>query len=241
MILQPAARTSSTHPYPTRQTGTSIQDTSDKNSFADPQPRTSKGATRSSGRQLPPTPDPSIVDPDIDTLRKEIEKYRQEADKLKTEIQDLNHGYAQYRVNFQHQEALEPSQLLAEFRALNRSIEDLCRDFSESVLKRSQFERIKDPTTENIANPREFCRLLPEEEEGPSLYWSTTRRARPLEDAVDYAFRTIINGELCRRIFDPFHPSLCGIGTDREIKRTYEAIRRACKSNMDTRCQKANS
>ena len=82
----------------------------------------------------------------------------------------------------------------------------------------------QDPMMVNIANPLEFCRLLPEEEGGPSLYWSTTRRARPLEDAVDYAFRTIINGELCRRIYDPFHPSLCGIGTDREDDEIFDRL-----------------
>ncbi len=230
--LQPPVPTSSTHPPQlANPAGTSFLNMSDKDPFADPTPRTSNEGTRSAGRQPRDTSSPPVVDKETDALRKEIERNRQEEGKIKAEIRDLNQEYAHYWVNLQHQDALEPSQLLAEFRALNRSIEDLCRDFSEMVTKRSRFARIKDPTTMHIANPGEFRRLLPGIGEGPSLYCSAERRARPLEDVVDYAVRTIINKELCKRIFDPFHPSLYGIAADREIKRTYDAIRRACKSN----------
>ena len=225
------AAISSVHP---KASGTSFLD---MNPFADPKPQTSKHVTHSSGRQLPRIPNP-VADQEIDALKKEIEKNRKEGDGLRAEIHDLSHEYAHYRVNLQHQEALEPSQLLAGFRALNRSIEDLCRDFSEIVMKRSRFVGIKDPTTEHIANLKEFFRLVPGLETRPSLYLSAAGRARPLEDIVDYAFRTIINRELCRRIFDPFHPSLCGRPADGEIKRTYGAMRRACKSNMSLDARK---
>ncbi|KAF8337510.1 uncharacterized protein EI90DRAFT_2659400 [Cantharellus anzutake] len=134
---------------------------------------------------------------------------------------------ADLRVNLQHHESLEPSQLLEEFRTLNRSIEHLCRDISERHIERLGII-FKDLTTTLVRNPHEFCRLLPGVEKGPSLYWSAERKFRPLKDAADYAFRDIINRELVGRIFDPFHPSLREFtATDREFKRTYESMRKA--------------
>ena len=133
-----------------------------------------------------------------------VHKLEDELSRAQTELGSLHN-------QLQPWETIIPAQAVDDFRQINKSIRDICRTTSESIL-RQNFADVEDPTTLQMPNPARFARSIGGYDGIPSLVTSWNKRGRPLDDVFEFGLRSIINQNLWDLIFRPFHPSLSGEG-----------------------------
>ncbi len=119
-----------------------------------------------------------------------------------------------------------------DFRAINRSIEDVSGAISSWFCQQYRFHGINVPTTEHASNRLGLHDLVPSSSStGSTLVQSSRREFRPLEEFVDFTLRCQLVRRIHSRIFIPFHPNLAESG---EMRDTLEKIYHEMRHNGNT-------
>ncbi|KAF8337584.1 uncharacterized protein EI90DRAFT_3043436 [Cantharellus anzutake] len=152
-----------------------------------------------------------------DDLKRRQRELQDDVVRLTKELREAQAGYANLRKHLQVGDDTEARDIVTEFRDVNRAIEDAARFIADASLK--HFENRDDLTTGNAQN-------------FDALKESFLRGMPPLEEMLDYGFRSILCQVLFDEIFKPFHPAF-GRGNrtdkterlDRHLRDIYKQIR----------------
>lgn len=185
----------------------------------------------------------------ITDMNREVERYKNRLDELQTihaqaapqeqlkvqrEIEETQRAIRSSRAtsillrnHFQVTDDKEPGEIAAQFRSINRDIDNLCRDINEDLA------RLCAPGTDVAITTSLDVRDMVGVERAlygdfgaqPSLIESSSGTGRPISEFMDFALQFLINKELHRFIFQPFNPLMTA--SDNEcISRSYEEVRR---------------
>ncbi|CAE6455128.1 unnamed protein product [Rhizoctonia solani] len=134
---------------------------------------------------------------------------QREIERTQREIRRSIDASALLRTHLQVFDDKEPGDITSAFRAINRAIDNLCRDIGEDMAKLRPDNR--GPVIKTSLNVRDMLIvrqiLYPQGLTNPSLIESSSG-GRPIEEFVEFALQFLINRDIDYHIFQPFHPLL---------------------------------
>ena len=166
-------------------------------------------------------------DLEIGNLRRQLQDEKNRVEELTKELSIAREDHSSLRANLQLDDGVERGQMAKDFRAINRSIEDVSITLSNWICKQYKFHGADVPTTGNAVNRQGLYDLVPMLSSASStLVQSSRGDFRPLEDFVDFTLRCHLVRRIHFQIFTPFHPGLEKSGETREIlEKVYQEMR----------------
>ncbi|KDQ12478.1 hypothetical protein BOTBODRAFT_176418 [Botryobasidium botryosum FD-172 SS1] len=135
--------------------------------------------------------------------KEKIARYEEKIRKLKDELVAAQEQHASIRDHLQLRDSREPREIVAEFRALKRSISYLCTDLGAAITDRIHTFSPSLQLSTQASHPKHLSKTL---SKSYNLIRSPAREGRPLEDFIDYSLRFLLNLMLCQQLFHRFHP-----------------------------------
>jgi predicted RNase H-like nuclease (RuvC/YqgF family) len=158
-------------------------------------------------------------------LKQDAADSRAEADKLRSELQQNRSEYGSLRSHLQVQENVTPGRIKKELDDLNRQIEELGLAVSDHLI--DAYAEAGATSLKAVRLP-ELKEMFDHVKGKSSLVESSAGIGMKAPDFFDYAIRAILCRQLCKHIFDPFHPAEPHPAND-IIQKVYRRIQRQGK------------
>ncbi|KAG8792443.1 hypothetical protein FRC12_006090 [Ceratobasidium sp. 428] len=138
-------------------------------------------------------------------LQKVVAEHTTEAADLRDQLQKAQAQYASLHSHLQIQENIEKAEIAQQLADLNRQIDDIGHTTSNYLIDRHVEAGA---TSLDARDPRGLKAMFLHTEGFSSLVASSTGAGMAAPDFFDYAVRSILCQQLCKYIFNPFHPNV---------------------------------
>ncbi|CEL54820.1 hypothetical protein RSOLAG1IB_11765 [Rhizoctonia solani AG-1 IB] len=161
-------------------------------------------------------------------LQLTLDETETELKSLRSQLDQTQLEYSSLRSELQLNDNTEQSKIVQSLNDLNRAIDNFGRSVAEYMVDNYTADSFstEDPVTLDALNFAELQRQFGHQVGKSSLVASFKGDGLPIEDFIDLALRGFTCQDLCRNVFDPFHPTLLSGAESDFMDSLYDEVRR---------------